>query len=176
MNCKNLYYVYAYLREDGSPYYIGKGKNKRAFNKKGHRISIPNIDRIVFWQNNLLDEDAIKLEIKYIKLFGRKDLGTGILRNMTDGGDGRSGKGKPLSEEHKKNLCKPRGPQKKPRKSCGPLSEEHKQKMRGPRGSRGPQKNPSGPRGPQKNPCGLRGPLSEEHKKKISNSLKKIGV
>lgn len=35
--------------------------------------------------------EAIDLEIKLIELFGRIDLGTGALSNMTDGGEGISG-------------------------------------------------------------------------------------
>ena len=99
----NIYYVYAYLRKkDLTPYYIGKGKRLRAYNKE-HSVSVPkDKSKIVFYHTNLLDSDAQNLEKSYIKLFGRKDLGTGILHNRTDGGDGLSGYIMP--EERKRKI------------------------------------------------------------------------
>lgn len=81
------HYVYMYLREDGTPYYIGKGKGNRAFSKN-HKIYVPPVERIVFVKSNLSDSESKKIEIDLITQYGRKDLGTGILRNKTNGGDG----------------------------------------------------------------------------------------
>lgn len=84
------FYTYAYLREDKTPYYVGKGEGRRAYSKH-HRVSVPPTDRILFLKTNLLEEDALKHEEYMIKVFGRKDNGTGILANLTDGGIATSG-------------------------------------------------------------------------------------
>ena len=86
------YYTYAYLREDGTPYYVGKGKGRRLYKKGKGEVGKPtDKSRIIFLKQNITEEEAIKHEIYMIAVFGRKDLGTGILRNKTNGGDGVSG-------------------------------------------------------------------------------------
>ena len=72
-----------------TPYYIGKGSNNR-LNEK-HNVFLPTKDRIVKIAETLSEQEAFDLEIELIAKYGRQDLGTGILRNQTDGGDGASG-------------------------------------------------------------------------------------
>ena len=107
----NRFYTYAYLRVDRTPYYIGKGEGNRAYYKKKNEIKPPrDKSRIIFLKQNLLEEEAFKHEIYMIAVFGRKDLGTGILRNRTNGGEGSSGLVR--SEEVRKSISESRKGQK----------------------------------------------------------------
>jgi len=107
------FYVYAYLRLDGSPYYIGKGKNNRAWIKGKHEIKLPtDVSRVVIVEKNLNEIGALAIERRLIRWYGRKDIGTGLLRNKTDGGEGVSNpaisrkgiKRGPTSEKTKEKL------------------------------------------------------------------------
>ena len=138
-----IYYVYAYInKKTGLPYYIGKGKNNRAYKFHGH-ITVPkDKSKIVFLETNLSNVGALALERRYIKWFGRKNIdNNGILLNITEGGDGNNG---PHSEEAKASM---RGRRK-------PFTKEEKEKKyasrRGPNlKARGPRPNARKPRGPE---------------------------
>ena len=84
------FYTYAYLREDRTPYYIGKGTRDRITDKRKTIKPPKDKSRIIFLKQNITEEEAFNHEVYMIAVFGRKDLGTGILHNRTNGGEGTS--------------------------------------------------------------------------------------
>ena len=120
--------VYRHIRKDiNEVFYIGIGKqSNRAYStrirNKYWKSIVDKADYMVeIIKDGITWEEAKQLEIDLIKQYGRKDLGTGILSNMTDGGDGcvnticsaetrtkmsNSRLGKKYSEEHKQKISK----------------------------------------------------------------------
>lgn len=86
-----MYYTYAYLREDRTPYYIGKGTKNRAYvaHKRGNNIDFKpkNKNQILILKKFNNEKDAYLHEEYLIFLYGLKING-GLLINMTNGGDG----------------------------------------------------------------------------------------
>ncbi len=119
MKDENRFYTYIYLdprkpsewefegiKFEFQPFYVGKGEGKRInahvtdleksrfniraniINKIKKETGEDPIKRKVI--ENLTETQAFEIEIAMIKHFGRIDLGTGILANLTDGGPGSS--------------------------------------------------------------------------------------
>lgn len=129
-------FVYRHIRLDkNEPFYIGIGfgkTNYRAYQKTKTK-------RSVFWQNivskteyrveilfeNVSKEFAMKKEIEFISLYGRKDLGTGTLVNMTIGGENP-----PALCGDKNSMKNPESRLKLSRSRIGiKFTEEHKLKL-----------------------------------------------
>lgn len=113
----NRFYVYVYLDQrkcgkwtyddkvfDYQPFYVGKGTRQRdiehlcpyMLSRKSHKSStikaiinetgeLPLHIRVY---TGITQAEATRIEVDFIRKFGRKDMGTGILCNHTDGGDG----------------------------------------------------------------------------------------
>lgn len=81
------FYTYLWLRESGTPYYVGKGKGIRAFTNKGHTVKLPKKKEFIMIHPAESEADAFETEVALIWYYGRKDIGTGILRNKTNGGN-----------------------------------------------------------------------------------------
>lgn len=161
---ENNYCVYFYLREDKTPYYVGMGRKQRPFAKHAHRqgkgdFKPDNIDLIFIVHENLSQEEAYKLEIKYIAEYGRKSDG-GILINLTEGGQGAK-----HNEETRKKLSISHLGKK--------ASEETKRKMSEIRkGKKMPQG--TGQKATQTRIANGTNKHTDETKKKLSESLKGI--
>lgn len=87
------FYVYEHYKiGHDEPFYVGKGKGRRARDHNSRSIRWKNIVNkygfeIRFVAINLNELDAMWLETTLIIGWGRKDLKDGPLVNMTDGGD-----------------------------------------------------------------------------------------
>jgi hypothetical protein len=103
----NNYYVYTHTKiGEDIPFYIGKGYNRRAYSKGGRSTYWHNVAKngynVDFEFENLDEDTALQMEKDLIKMWGRRDIGTGCLVNLTDGGEGISGY--IMSDEQKKSM------------------------------------------------------------------------
>jgi len=103
--------VYKHLRKDTNEiFYIGIGSDIDRITSRHHRNPLwLNIVNKVGYdyeiiEDNLSWEAACELEKKLIMEYGRRDNNTGILVNMTDGGEGTPGIVRIISEETKQKI------------------------------------------------------------------------
>ena len=88
VTANDLFYIYMWLRKDGTPYYVGKGSNRRGYTNRNHNVKRPKSSHLIIVQRWESEEKALEMEKWWINFWGRKDVDTGILRNRTDGGEG----------------------------------------------------------------------------------------
>jgi len=98
--------VYLHRKQTNNEvFYVGMGNKKRAYSKqrskRWHNIVKKHGFYIDIISENLNNEDAFELECFLIEIYGRLDLKTGILANMTEGGCGVSGLNCSIKERRK---------------------------------------------------------------------------
>jgi hypothetical protein len=102
-----MYYVYQHKKADTNEiFYVGKGKDTRAFSKKSrnsywnHVVNKHGFN-VEFVVKNIDEELSFLVEIEAIDLYRRVGC---KLTNITNGGEGASGFSHPHSEEHKAKM------------------------------------------------------------------------
>lgn len=110
-----MFYIYRHIRlDDNTPFYIGKGtlikgaksfkkEYTRAYSKQSRNNYWNNIVNSVGYEVEIIfnsdnEKDVFNKETEFINLYGRKDLNTGTLVNMSNGGEGEIGR--KFTKEH----------------------------------------------------------------------------
>lgn len=187
-----IFYVYLHLTPDTHEvFYAGKGHGTRAYTTTRNNFWKNIVKKhggfnVDFLYTGLTEDEAFYLETATINRIGRRDLGTGPLINLTDGGKGSSGnKPSELSKEKiKKALTGKLKSEETKQKIQTALqgrvfTEEWKDRIRN--GVKNGEKHSAESRKKQgdairgKPRLDLRGKkLSEEERKKISDGLLKM--
>lgn len=106
--------VYAWC-ENNNPFYIGIGDSCRADScnsrnphtlYKRKKCEREGTFSLQILHTDLIWEQACEIECQLIEQYGRRDLGTGCLTNMTNGGEGAVGR--KMSEKNKRLLSETR--------------------------------------------------------------------
>lgn len=104
LNNKLKSYTYVLLRKDGTPFYVGVGIRSRVLQHgckydiekctNRHKINVIKQELSLFGYFNYAiicinsdREVCLNAERTFISKFGRKDISTGVLTNLTDGGE-----------------------------------------------------------------------------------------
>lgn len=102
------FYVYLHINPKmGEPFYVGKGRKNRAFETQkrsnwwNNFVNKNGFDVIIL-EDSLFEKKALEREVYWIKRIGRKNLNKGLLINLTNGGEGTSGR--ILTDEQRKKL------------------------------------------------------------------------
>ena len=99
----NNFYIYVYFdpTRDLEAFYVGKGKGRRShchltrtdkhpFTHRLQKMARNGVIPLIERYEGLSEQAAFDLEVALIQEIGRKDLGTGSLLNLSDGGEGPS--------------------------------------------------------------------------------------
>ncbi len=132
-------YVYQHIRKDTNEiFYVGIGDtanhgrahSSKARNRHWHFITAKIPYEVVILQDEISWEEACNAEIFLIEKLGRKDLGTGLLVNMTSGGDGLHNPSEEIRDKirkkTKRSLIEKYGEER-----AKEIIEKHAEKLRG---------------------------------------------
>ena len=108
------YYVYLYLDEEATPYYVGKGTNSRCFDCHGD-VPIPSDNRITKILMDVEEKVALQKEAELINKFKRIEDGGTLMNKVVPTGKSRTRAGSfsanmnPKTLDDYRDMCRSKG-------------------------------------------------------------------